>query len=179
MFVGVVICAEERRSGCFGFWFYFFLLYGCETWSIGAFKCGCPIYFSTRALHWLMGYRWDKFFSNEKVLQKITGMSLVTCMIRQRQLRLFGPVLRHPESDPLSRDQSGLEETQSEAVRDFRKSMAITGRWDWQEECMHATLLAETPRARTDPWPRDTLVLIMFRLLVFRVNFSFSFSLFI
>ena len=78
------------------------LLYGSETWSIGARERGRLNSFSTRALRRIMGYRWDDFVTNERVLRE-AGMSQVTCMIRQRQLRLFGHVARFPESDPVSR----------------------------------------------------------------------------
>ena len=49
-----------------------------------------------------MGYRWDKLVTNERVLHE-AGMTWVTYMIRQCQLRLFSYVVRFPESDLVSR----------------------------------------------------------------------------
>ena len=59
-------------------------------------------FFRTQALCRIMGYRRDNFVSNNRLLRE-TGMNQVTCMIRQRQLRLFGHVVRFPRSDPFSR----------------------------------------------------------------------------
>ena len=79
------------------------LLYGSETWSIGVRERGRLNSFSTRALHRIMGYRWDNFVSNDRLLRETGIAHQVTCMIRQCQLRLFGNVVRYPESDPVSR----------------------------------------------------------------------------
>ena len=78
------------------------LLYGSKTWSIGAQEGGRLNNFSTRTLCRIMGYRWDNFVSSDRLLLE-TGMSLVTCMIRQHQLRLFGRVGRFSGSKPVSR----------------------------------------------------------------------------
>ena len=79
------------------------LLYGSETWSIGVHEQGRLNSFSTRALRRIMGYRWDNFVPNDRLLHETGIDHQVTCMIRQRQLRLFGHVARFPESDPVSR----------------------------------------------------------------------------
>ena len=99
MFWGVNICAEEQRSGLV----LPVLLYGSETWSIGAHERGRLNYFNTRALRRIMGYRWDNFVSSDRLLRETGIAHQVTCMIRQCQLRLFGHVARYPESDPVSR----------------------------------------------------------------------------
>ena len=79
------------------------LLYDSEVWSIGARELGRLNSFSTPALRRIMGYRWDNFVSNDRLLRETGVAHQVTCMIRQRQLRLFGHVARYPESDPVSR----------------------------------------------------------------------------
>ncbi len=79
------------------------LLYGSETWSIGVREQGRLNSFSTRALRRIMGYRWDNFVPNERLLHETGIGHQVTCMIRKRQLRLFGHVARFPESDPVRR----------------------------------------------------------------------------
>ena len=60
------------------------LLYGGETWSIGAPERGRLSSLGTRALRRSMGYRWDNFFNN-RVLRE-TGISQVTSIMHQRLL---------------------------------------------------------------------------------------------
>ena len=79
------------------------LLYGSETWSIGVHEQRRLNSFSTRSLRRIMGYRWDNFVPNDRLLHETEIDHQVTCMIRQRQLRLFGHVARFPESDQVSR----------------------------------------------------------------------------
>ena len=79
-----------------------FLLYDSETLSIGARERSRLKYFSTQALRRIVGYRWDNFVSNDRVLPE-TGMGMVTCMIQKHQLRLFGHVVRFPGSKTVSR----------------------------------------------------------------------------
>ena len=91
------------------------MLYGSETWSIGVHEQGRLNSFSTRALRRIMGYRWDNFVPNDRLLHETGIGHQVTCMIRQRQLRLFGHVARFPESDPVRRVIS------MEVSRDWRR----------------------------------------------------------
>ena len=60
------------------------LLYDSETWSIGVRERGRLNSFSTRALRRIMGYRWDNFVSNDRLLHETGIGHQVTCMIRQR-----------------------------------------------------------------------------------------------
>ena len=105
-----------------------------------------------------MGYRWNNFVSNDRLFRE-TGLSQVTCMIRKRQLWLFGHVVRLPESDSVGRVVS--KETIPAWRRPrgrppcpgCRKLMAIAGSWDYQERHTHSTPLAGTPWSGAEPWP--------------------------
>ena len=46
-----------------------------------------------------LGYRWSDFVSNERLLRE-TQMRFVTCIVRERQLRLYGHVASFPDADP-------------------------------------------------------------------------------
>ena len=75
------------------------LLYGCETWTLNADLKRRIDVFGTRCLRRIMGYRWDDFVSNQRLLHE-TESRPITSIVRQRQLRLYGHVARLPEADP-------------------------------------------------------------------------------
>ena len=75
------------------------LLYGCETWTLNKDLRYRVNSFGTSALRRICGHRWYDFVSNQRLLED-TGMRPITCLIRARQLRLFGHVARFPVSDP-------------------------------------------------------------------------------
>ena len=75
------------------------LLYGCETWTLNADLKRRIDAFGTRCLRRIMGYRWDDFVSNQRLLRE-TESRPITSIVRQRQLRLYGHVARFPEADP-------------------------------------------------------------------------------
>ena len=52
-------------------------------------------YLNNQALTRIMGYRWDSFVSNERVIYA-TGKSQVTSIIRLRQLPLFSHLVKLP-----------------------------------------------------------------------------------
>ncbi len=78
------------------------LLYGCETWTLPIDLRRRLNSFGTKSLRRILGYHWSKKVSNQRLLTE-TGMRHVTCIIRERQLRLFGHVARFPEDDPVHR----------------------------------------------------------------------------
>ena len=78
------------------------LLYGCETWTLTKTLRNRLNAFGTRSLRRILGYRWSDLKRNDELLQE-TGSRSVTCIIRERQLRLFGHVARFPVSDPAYR----------------------------------------------------------------------------
>ena len=78
------------------------LLYGCETWTLTRSLRSRLNAFGTRSLRRILGYRWNDFVSNQRLLEE-TRMRWITCIIRERQLRLFGHVARFPESNPAYR----------------------------------------------------------------------------
>jgi len=53
----------------------------------------------SRSLQRILGYRWSDFVSNVRLLRE-TQIRFVTCIVRQRQLRLYGHVARFPDADP-------------------------------------------------------------------------------
>ena len=75
------------------------MLYGCETWTLtNDLRCrliSCSIW----SLRRILGYRWSDFVSNKRLLRE-TQMRFVTCIVRERQLRLYGHVARFPDADP-------------------------------------------------------------------------------
>ena len=62
------------------------------------------VFHGTIIFDWLLilGYRWQDRVSNQEVLSR-AGMSRVTCLIRERQLRFYGHVVRFPMDDPAHR----------------------------------------------------------------------------
>jgi hypothetical protein len=76
------------------------LLYGCETWTMSKDLRRRLNSFGTKSLRRILGYRWEDHVTNQWLLQE-TGMRLVTCIVRERQLRQFGHVARFPEDDPV------------------------------------------------------------------------------
>ena len=65
--------------------------YLCGRWRLNSF--------GTRSLWRILGYRWSDFVSNERLLRE-TRMRFVTCIVRERQLRLCGHVAHFPDADP-------------------------------------------------------------------------------
>ena len=75
------------------------MLYGCETWTLTRdLRCQFNS-FGTRSLRRILGCRWSDFVSNDQLLRE-TQMRFVTCIVRERQLRLYGHVARFPDADP-------------------------------------------------------------------------------
>ena len=78
------------------------LLYSCEAWTLtGELKRRLNT-FVCSSLRRIFGIRWQDHVSNQKVLE-LAGMSCVTCLIRLRQLRSFGHVMRFPPTDPANK----------------------------------------------------------------------------
>ena len=74
-------------------------LYGSETWTLNASLKRRINPFGTKCLRRIMGYRWFDHVSNERLLRE-TDSRHISCMVRERQLRLYGHVVRLPEADP-------------------------------------------------------------------------------
>ena len=75
------------------------LLYGCETWTLNSELKRRINSFGTKCLRRIMGYRWFDYVSNQRLLHE-TDSRHISCMVRERQLRLYGHVVRLPDSDP-------------------------------------------------------------------------------
>ena len=75
------------------------MLYGCETWTLTKNLRRRLNSFGTRSLQKILGYHWSDFVSNEELLRE-TQMRFVSCIVRERQLRLYGNVARFPDADP-------------------------------------------------------------------------------
>ncbi|KAG0716212.1 putative uncharacterized transposon-derived protein F52C9.6 [Chionoecetes opilio] len=78
------------------------LLYGCETWTLNSDLKRRINAFGNKCLRRIMGYRWDDYMSNQR-LHRETESRPITCIVCQRQLRLYGHVARYPETDPSHR----------------------------------------------------------------------------
>ena len=58
--------------------------------------------FGNKCLHSIMGYHWNDFVSNQRLLRE-TESRPITSIVYQCQLRLYGYVAHYPEADPASR----------------------------------------------------------------------------
>ena len=75
------------------------LLSGCETWTLTRDLRWRLNSFGTRSLQRMLGYCWSDLVSNKRLLRE-TQMRFVTCIVRERQLRLYGHVAHFPDADP-------------------------------------------------------------------------------
>ena len=91
-------CAKARRSESHSLVFPV-LLYSCETWTLTGELRRRLNSFGTMSLRRILGYRWHDYISNDLVLME-AGLRQVTCIVRERQLRLYGYVARSPAEDP-------------------------------------------------------------------------------
>ena len=94
-------CAKARRSESRSLVFPV-LLYSCETWTLTGELRRRLNSFGTMSLRRILGYRWHDYISNDLVLME-AGLRQVTCIVRERQLRLYGHVARLPAEDPALR----------------------------------------------------------------------------
>ena len=78
------------------------LLYSSEAWTLTADLRRRLDSFATISLRRIFGYHWRDHVSNQEVLDR-AGMGRVTCLIRERQLRFYGHVVRFPMEDPAHR----------------------------------------------------------------------------
>ena len=90
----------------------------------------------TRFLQIILGCRWSDFLSNEQWLRE-TQVRFVTCIIRERQLRLYGHVARFPEADPAHQILSARESREwrgqwaDHVPRGCSRLISISRRWGW------------------------------------------------
>ena len=78
------------------------LLYGCETWTLNSDLERRVDAFGSKCLRRIMGYRWFDRVTNQRLLREAESRP-ITCLVRQRQLQLYGHVARLPEVDPAHR----------------------------------------------------------------------------
>ncbi len=74
------------------------LLYGCETWTLNSDLKRRIDAFGNKCLRRIMGNRWYDFVSNRRLLRE-TDSRPITCIVRERKLRLYGHVARYSEVD--------------------------------------------------------------------------------
>ena len=75
------------------------MLYGCETWNLTRDLSGRLNSFLPGLFGESLGYHWSDLVSNEQLLRE-TQMRFVTCIVCERQLRLYGHVACFPGADP-------------------------------------------------------------------------------
>ena len=78
------------------------LLYGCEAWTLSSDLERRLNAFGTKCLRRIMGYRWDNFVPNERLLHETESRPVISIVL-ERQLRLYGHVARLPDVDPTHR----------------------------------------------------------------------------
>ena len=78
------------------------LLYSFEAWTLTAYLRRWLDSLATSSLRRILCYSWQDRMSNQEVLRG-AGMSRVTCLIWERQLRFYGHVVRFPMDDPAHR----------------------------------------------------------------------------
>ncbi len=69
-----------------------------ETWTLNRDFDRRLDAFGSKCLRRIMGYRWNDFVSNQRLLHE-TGSRAVTSIVRERQLRLYGHVARLSDVD--------------------------------------------------------------------------------
>ena len=112
------------------------MLYGCETWTLTSDLRGRLNSFGTRSLRRILGDRWSDFVSNERLLRE-TQMRFVTCIVRERQLRLYGHVARFLDADPSHQILSAGSITSvggqwaNHVPRGCSRLISISRRWGW------------------------------------------------
>ena len=74
------------------------LLYGCETWTLTKKLRARLDAFGTINLRRILGYKWNDFIPNTKVLQE-SSMSTITKIVLERQKSMFVHVARFPTRD--------------------------------------------------------------------------------
>ena len=75
------------------------LLSGCESWTLTRDLRWRLNSFGTTSLQRILGHHWLYFMSNEQLLRE-TQIRFVTCIVRERQLQLYGHVAHFPDADP-------------------------------------------------------------------------------
>jgi len=69
------------------------LIYGCETWATTKYLLSCLDAFDTRALRKILRIPYTRHVSNVEV-RRTTGCSLLSHLVTNRRLRLFGHIAR-------------------------------------------------------------------------------------
>ena len=77
------------------------LLYNCETWTLNTDLKKQIDVFGNKCLHSIMGYHWNDFVSNQRLLRKTESRHITN--IVQHQLRVHGHVARYLQGDPACR----------------------------------------------------------------------------
>ena len=98
---------SERNSESFARWSSR-SCYSCETWTLTGELRRRMNSFGTMSLRRILGYRWHDYISNDLVLRE-AGLRQVTCIVRERQLRLYGHVARLPAEDTFLPKFEGLD----------------------------------------------------------------------
>ncbi len=78
------------------------LLYGCELWTLNSDLERRLNVFGTKRFRRIMGYRWQDFVSNQRLLHETESRPVIS-IVRERQLQLYGRVARLPDVDPAHR----------------------------------------------------------------------------
>ena len=95
------------------------LLYGYETWILSRNLRRRLNFFITRSLRRILCYCWSDFVSNERLLRE-TQRRYVTCIVCERQLRLYVHVAHFVDDDPAHQIFSARE------PREWRRPMDQT-----------------------------------------------------
>ena len=75
------------------------LLDRCDTWTLTRDLRWRLNSFGTRSLRRILSYCWSDFVSNELLLRE-NKMRFISCIVCERQLRLYGHVAHFPDIDP-------------------------------------------------------------------------------
>ena len=110
-------------------------LYGCETWTLTRDLRQRLNSFGTRCLRRILGCCWSDFVSTERLLRE-TQMRFVTCIVRERRLRLHGHVAHFPDADPAHQILSTRYFVSgggqgADYVLRCSRLIGISRRWEW------------------------------------------------
>ena len=121
------------------------LLYGFEIWTLNIDLKRQIDVFGNNCLHRIMGYRWNNFALNHRLLRE-TESRPITSIVRQRQFWLYGNVARYPGADPVCRivsekdNPGGGGKGGAHKVRGWGKSMLPAWSYLVWEEGWHGDL---------------------------------------
>ncbi len=110
------------------------LLYDFETWTLSSDLERRLNVFGTKCLDWIMGYHWNDFVSNQRLLHE-TESRPVTSIVCECQLWLYGHIVHFPDMDPAHRVLSVRDSSEWRRLRGWHVTRGWGKSTDHAENC--------------------------------------------